>query len=123
MCSPIHVHGLAVNQQFGLVSEYPHQGISTDNGWVILRPLLRLAFWLVPEHIPAGLQLQEGPVAAQGNTAGRQKAAGREHSHNQQVMGVPATWRHELAESFLKEVVTVSQAAPDACTLQTVQHS
>jgi hypothetical protein len=66
--------------------------------WVLLRPVLRLCLWLLPEHIHAS-----APQAVQ-------QAASFAEGSSRDTTSVD--WRQDFALSFVRSVATVSDRAP-----------
>jgi hypothetical protein len=66
--------------------------------WVLLRPVLRLLLWLLPEHLPAvaeGGRAAELPLtASSGSAKGKQCLDGSQ--------------KHSFVSSFAADVATVS---------------
>jgi hypothetical protein len=78
-----------------LASINVYLSFSGDTAWQLVRPLLRLLLWLVPEHIP--LQGMQPPALMQ------QPAVSP-------VLGaIPgASWQAELGAAYARDVATVS---------------
>jgi hypothetical protein len=79
------------------------QGMSEETRWRLLRPVMRLLLWLIPEHLPTPWTVSAAAVtvqpAGQGTAAGRQNTAATEADEG---------WRQVTAITFACEVTTVS---------------
>jgi hypothetical protein len=87
------------------------QSLDPDLVWVVLRPVLRLLLWLVPEHVPSTetmKSLARQPVMQQAGSTRTQQA--RRHLQEDAAALPPAEdWRSALAAAYTAAVATVSR--------------
>jgi hypothetical protein len=69
----------------------------------VLRPVLRLLLWLIPEHIPMPVPTQ---AASQPESAALQQRAGSGRQDKSER--AEAAWKEELEVAFVQDVATVS---------------
>jgi hypothetical protein len=79
------------------------QAVFADIRWHLLRPVMRLLLWLVPEHLPTPVTVSASTVTVQppvrGTAADEQSTAPTQCDEG---------WREEAAITFAREVATVS---------------
>jgi hypothetical protein len=81
-----------------------------ESGWELLRPLLRLLLWLLPEHLPLSEPAAQTLATEQQNEAAAQSGRHTGGRHSQpKPAAVDCGWRDVLGRSFVLEVATVSQ--------------
>jgi hypothetical protein len=72
--------------------------LPADTSWVLLRPVLRLLLWLLPEHLQVVTEADRAPelsvAASSGFAKGKQCLDGR--------------WKNSFVSSFAADVATVS---------------
>jgi hypothetical protein len=85
------------------------KALPEDTIWVLLRPVLRLCLWLLPEHVhasaPQAVQ-QGGSPTAEGSSGGT----------------ISVDWRPKFAVLFVTSVATVSVVGLLYAGLHTSQH-
>jgi hypothetical protein len=75
------------------------QDITAGSAWPLLRPLLRLLLWLLPEHVP--LPLTDAAMSqSQPSETGQSR-------HSTAAPTAVGQWRQEVASSYVQAVVTV----------------
>jgi hypothetical protein len=90
-----------------LISKQP---LDPELVWVVLRPVLRLLLWLVPEHVPSSETLEalaRQPAMQQAASTRTQQVSGPQQ-RNAPAVPHPEDWRSALATAYLAAVATVS---------------
>jgi hypothetical protein len=73
--------------------------------WPLLRPVMRLLLWLIPEHLPVPVTVKALTVQPPGQGT----AAGGRGRQNTSLLKQPdGGWREEATTTFAREVATVS---------------
>jgi hypothetical protein len=81
--------------------------ISADKAWLVLRPVLRVLLWLVPEHVPLHTSLLEDPAAAARLSSQRSTKAEKRGGQAKAGTVAPADWKASFPTSFVQDVATV----------------
>jgi hypothetical protein len=80
------------------------QWLPADMSWLVLRPVLRLLLWLVPEHAP---EPSKAPAAAQAQSNLSGSATQGHGKHNKASACLSEDWRSSLVLAYIRDIVTV----------------
>jgi hypothetical protein len=77
--------------------------------WPLLRPVLRLLLWILPQHVPSVGFPTTAHLQPAGPTTATQGGADFKQDKHRRKAGSPfaADCRQQLAQSYVKEVATV----------------
>jgi hypothetical protein len=78
-------------------------------GWHLLRPVLRLLLWLIPEHVFSPEPTAQAPAIEQADPAPPQGSGRRSQASDAHV---DCRWREAFGVSFTLDVASVSQWCP-----------
>jgi hypothetical protein len=78
---------------------------SPESAWLVLRPVLRLLLWLLPEHASNG---KHPTAAAQMTQSSAQKTANSRQERVTAAAVASEGWQAMLSRSYLSSVATVS---------------
>jgi hypothetical protein len=81
------------------------QSLPADMSWLVLRPVLRLLLWLVPEHAPAP---SNTPAAAQTESVHTDSANQGHVEHSTASTPISEDWRCSLVLAYIRDIATVS---------------
>jgi hypothetical protein len=78
--------------------------LPADTSWLMLRPVLRLLLWLVPEHAP---EPSKAPAAARPQSDSSGSAIQGRGKHNKASTSTSEDWRCSLSLAYIKDIATV----------------
>jgi hypothetical protein len=82
--------------------------MSGDTPWLLVRPVLRLLLWLIPEHVPLPL----ASATMSSSQAVKETLTTFKDDKQTKPTGSSVDWQQEVAQAFVAEVATVSPQHP-----------
>jgi hypothetical protein len=97
-----HIAGIAE-----ILGSQQCQRLPADMSWLVLRPVLRLLLWLVPEHAP---EPSQASAAAQPQSDSPGSSTQRHGKHNRASASMSEDWRSSLVLGYIRDVATVGDS-------------
>jgi hypothetical protein len=94
------------------IAEILGERLPPDMSWLVLRPVLRLLLWLVPEHAPEPMEVA---AAAQAHPALTGSGMQGHEKHRKASAPMTEDWRCSLVLAYIRDIAEVGDQVQLAC--------
>jgi hypothetical protein len=103
-----------------ILGSQPCLRLPSDMSWLVLRPVLRLLLWLVPEHAPQPMTVA---AAAQPQSVSSGSAMQGRGKHNKASTSMSEDWRCSLVLAYIRDVATVGDSSAAGLPQTSIMHT